>query len=81
MNHWLAFIVARLGVFVLALAVLVLVGVDWGWSAVFATLIALALSLLLLGPLRQRAADDLQRRTEKPEPDNDAVTEDEQLDR
>jgi O-antigen/teichoic acid export membrane protein len=81
MNHWLAYIVARLGIFILALAVLVLLGVDWGWSAVFATLIALALSLLLLGSFRQRAADDLQRRTEKPEPDNDAVTEDEQLDR
>ena len=81
MNHWLPFILARLGVFVLALAVLVLVGVDWGWSAVFATLIALALSLLLLGPLRQRAADDLQRRTAKPKKDDDSVTEDEQLDR
>jgi hypothetical protein len=81
MNHWLAFIVARLGVFVLALAVLVLVGVVWGWSAVFETLIALALSLLLLGPLSQRAADDLQRRTEKPKKDDDSVTEDEQLDR
>jgi membrane protein implicated in regulation of membrane protease activity len=81
MNHWLAYIVARLGIFIIALAVLVLLGVDWGWSAVFATLIALALSLLLLGSFRQRAADDLQRRTEKPEPDNDSVTEDEQLDR
>jgi hypothetical protein len=81
MNHWLAYVVARLGIFVLALAVLVLVGVDWGWAAVFATLIALALSLLFLGTLRQRAASDLQRRTEKPAPDDDSTTEDAQLNR
>jgi hypothetical protein len=81
MNQWLAYVVARLGVFVVALAVLVIVRVDWGWAAVFATLIALAISLLFLGQLRQRAANDLQRRTEKPSPDNDSATEDAQLGR
>ena len=81
MNHWLPYIGIRLGIFVLALVVLVLVGVDWGWSAVFATLISLAVSLLLLGTLRQRAADDLRRRVEKPERDNDSLTGDAQLDR
>ncbi len=81
MNQWLAYVVARLGVFVVALAVLVIVGVDWGWAAVFATLIALAISLLFLGQLRQRAANDLQRRTEKASPDNDSATEDAQLGR
>jgi hypothetical protein len=81
MNPWLTYVLARLGIFVVALAVLVIVGVDWGWSTVFATLIALALSLLFLGPLRQRAADDLQRRTEKPAADTDSAAEDAQLDR
>jgi hypothetical protein len=81
MNHWLPYIGIRLGIFAAALVALVLIGVDWGWSAVFATLIALAVSLLLLGPLRQRAADDLRRRVEKPERDNDSLAEDAQLDR
>ena len=81
MNQWLSYVLARLGIFGLALAVLVLVGVDWGWAAVFATLIALALSLLFLGSLRQGAASDLQRRTEKPAPDGDSTTEDAQLNR
>ncbi len=81
MNHWLPYIGIRLGIFALALVALVLVGVDWGWSAVFATLIALAVSLLLLGTLRQRVADDLRRRVEKPERDNDSLNEDAQLDR
>jgi hypothetical protein len=81
MNHWLPYIGIRLGIFALALVALVVIGVDWGWSAVFATLISLAVSLLLLGTLRQRAADDLRRRVEKPERDNDSRTEDAQLDR
>lgn len=80
MNNWLAYVLARLGIFVVALIALVLFGVDWGWSAVFATLISLALSLLLLGRLRQNVADDLRRRVEKPEKDGDSVAEDAQLD-
>ena len=45
MNHWLPYIGIRLGIFAAALVALVLIGVDWGWSAVFATLIALAVSM------------------------------------
>jgi uncharacterized membrane protein len=80
MPPWIQYTLARLGLFVIAYAVLVLVGTGWILGAVFATLIALALSVLLLGGLRQRVADDIQRRVESTTTDADSSIEDDQVD-
>ena len=80
MSPLVTYSLARLGFFLVPLAVLLLLGFDWVWGAVIATIIALALSMLTLRGLRQRAADKLQRRTEKPEKDRDSDTEDRQVD-
>ena len=66
--------------FVVAFTVLVLVGTGWVLGAVFATLIALALSVLVLGGLRHRVADDIQRRVESKKTDVDSSIEDDQVD-
>lgn len=81
MKAWMQYTVVRLGIFAAALAVLVVVGTGWILGAVFASLIALSLSLLFLGGLRQRAAESLRSRVEKPQRDVDSDIEDEQLDR
>jgi hypothetical protein len=80
MSPWITYTLARLGFFVVALVVLLVLGTGWVWSAVFATLISLALSVLLLSGLRQRIAKDIQRRVEKPPTDIDSNVEDNQID-
>jgi hypothetical protein len=80
MSPWITYTLARLGFFIAALVVLLILGTGWVWSAVFATLISLALSVLLLSGLRQRIAKDIQRRVEKPPTDIDSDVEDDQID-
>lgn len=81
MKAWVLYTVVRLGIFAAALAVLVVVGTGWILGTVFASLIALSLSLLFLGGLRQHAAESLRSRVEKPQRDVDSDIEDDQLDR
>lgn len=81
MKAWVLYTVVRLGIFAAALAVLVVVGTGWILGTVFASLIALSLSLLFLGGLRQNAAESLRSRVEKPQRDVDSDFEDDQLDR
>ena len=81
MKPWVLYTAARLGIFVATLAILLLLGTGWGWGAVFATAISLSLSVLFLGGLRQRVADSIRNRVEKPQKDKDSATEDDQLDR
>ena len=80
MSPWITYTLARLGIFVIALVTLLVLGTGWIWGAIFATLISLALSVLLLSGLRQRIAKDIQRRVEKPTPDIDSNVEDDQID-
>jgi hypothetical protein len=80
MSPWITYTLARLGIFVVALVTLLVLGTGWIWGAIFATLISLALSVLLLSGLRQRIAKDIQRRVEKPTPDIDSNVEDDQID-
>ena len=80
MSPWITYTLARLGFFIVALGVLLILGTGWVWSAVFATLISLALSVLLLSGLRQRIAKDIQCRVEKPPTDIDSDVEDDQID-
>lgn len=79
MKPWVVYTAVRLGMFIVALVILLLVGTGWIMGAVFATGISLALSVLFLGGLRQKVADSIQRRVEKPEKDEDSTVEDEQL--
>ncbi len=80
MSPWITYTLARLGFFAASLVILLLVGTGWIWGAIFATLISFALSVLLLGGLRQRIASDIQRRVEKPATDIDSDVEDDQID-
>jgi hypothetical protein len=67
--------------FLVALTLLLLLGTGWIFGTVFATAISLSLSILFLGSLRQRVADGIRTRVEKPVRDADSATEDDQLDR
>lgn len=79
MKPWVVYTVARLGLFLVALGVLLLVGTGWIWGTIFATGISLALSVLFLGGLRQRVADSIRNRVERPEKDVDSSVEDGQI--
>jgi hypothetical protein len=50
------------------------------WSSIFATLIALSLSVLFLHPLRARLSTEIVKRVQKPAPDIDSDIEDSQID-
>ena len=80
MPPWIQYTLARVGLFAVAYTVLVLVGTGWILGAIFATLMSLALSVLLLGGLRQRVADDIRRRVEHKTTDVDSSIEDDQVD-
>jgi hypothetical protein len=80
MPPWIQYTLARVGLFAVAFTVLVLVGTGWILGAIFATLMSLALSVLLLGGLRQRVADDIRRRVEHKSTDVDSSIEDDQVD-
>jgi hypothetical protein len=81
MKPWAVYTAVRVGLFVVSLAILLLVGCGWIWGAIYATAISLALSVLFLGPMRQKVADDIRNRVEKPSKDADSATEDNQLER
>ena len=80
MRSWLIYALVRLGVFVVTLGILLLVGAGWIPGAIFATLIALVISIMFLGPLRERVARDMSQRIDKPKPEEDAEIEDGQID-
>ncbi|MFM2412607.1 MAG: hypothetical protein RLZZ587_940 [Actinomycetota bacterium] len=81
MKPWVLYTAARLGMFLVALTLLLLLGTGWIFGTIFATAISLSLSILFLGSLRQRVADGIRTRVEKPVRDADSATEDDQLDR
>lgn len=80
MSPWIQYTLARLGIFVVSLLILLWVGTGWLLGAVFASLIALALSVLFLSDLRRRVAADIQRRVATPVKDRDSDVEDTQID-
>ena len=79
MRSWLIYALVRLGIFVVTLGVLLLVGAGWIPGTIFATIIALVVSIMFLGPLRSRVAGDLRQRVEKPKQEKDAEIEDGQI--
>lgn len=80
MSPWIQYTLARLGIFAVSLVILLWVGTGWLLGAVFASLIALALSVLFLSDLRRRVAADIQRRVATPVKDRDSDIEDTQID-
>ena len=62
MRPWLLYSLARLGVFALVLVVLLLLGIEGWLAAVIAAVIALCISFLAFGRLRQRVVDDIAAR-------------------
>lgn len=79
MSPWIKYTLARLGFFLVPLAILVWVGTGWLLSAVFASLIALALSVLFLNGLRSRLSTEITTRVTKPNKDVDSDVEDSQI--
>ena len=79
MRSWLIYALVRLGVFVVTLGILLLVGAGWIPGAIFATIIALVISIMFLGPLRERVARHVRQRVEKPKVEEDAEIEDGQI--
>jgi hypothetical protein len=80
MNPWIQYTLARLGLFLVPLVILIAIGVGWLWSSIFSALIALALSILFLNPLRARLSTEITKRVQKPAPDIDSDIEDSQID-
>lgn len=80
MNPWIHYTLARLGLFLVPLVLFIALGVGWLWSSIFAALIALALSVLFLNPLRARLSAEITKRVQKPAPDIDSDIEDSQID-
>jgi hypothetical protein len=80
MNPWIQYTLARLGLFLIPLVIMVAIGVGWLWSSIFATLIALSLSVMFLNPLRARLSTEIAQRVQKPTPDFDSDIEDSQID-
>jgi hypothetical protein len=80
MNPWIQYTLARLGLFLVPLVLFIAIGVGWLWSSIFAALIALALSILFLNPLRARLSTEITKRVQKPAPDIDSDIEDSQID-
>ena len=59
MHPWVIYSLARVGIFLALLVVLLVLGIEWWIAAIAATLMALAISYLALGRLRNRVAEDL----------------------
>jgi hypothetical protein len=79
MSPWIQYTLARLGFFLVPLVILLWVGTGWLLSAVFASLIALALSVLFLNGLRSRLSTEITTRVTKPVKDVDSEVEDSQI--
>lgn len=79
MSTWIQYTLARLAFFVVPLVILLVIGTGWLLSAVFASLISLALSVLFLNDLRARLSTEISTRVTKPAKDTDSDIEDSQI--
>ncbi len=84
MRTWVWYSIIRIGLFAAAFALLfwLLGGEFWWLAAICAALIALCLSYIFLGRMRQRIAADIAERTSRKTPpvDQDAEIEDAAVD-
>ena len=73
---WIAYSLARVGVFALALIVLMLLAVPWWAAAPIAAVIGLCVGFIFFGKLRDAVALDIVARRSAPAKDADSVAED-----
>lgn len=76
MSPWIQYSLVRLGLFGVSFGLLMAVGLEWWWSALVATIIAMTVSYIFFSSLRDAVALDLAARRERPAPDPDAEAED-----
>ncbi|MGV3733630.1 MAG: DUF4229 domain-containing protein [Microcella sp.] len=76
MSPWIQYTLLRLGLFAASLGVLLALQLDWWWAAIVASIIAMTVSYIFFGKLRDAVALDLAARREKPAVDPDAAAED-----
>lgn len=76
MTPWIQYTLLRLGLFAVAFGLLMAVQLDWWWAAIVASIIAMTVSYIFFGKLRDAVALDLAARREKPAVDPDAEAED-----
>ncbi|GAA1727170.1 DUF4229 domain-containing protein [Microcella frigidaquae] len=76
MSPWIQYTLLRLGLFGVTFGVLMAIQLDWWWAAIVASIIAMTVSYIFFGTLRDAVALDLAARREKPAADPDAEAED-----
>ncbi len=76
MSPWIQYTLLRLGLFAVAFGLLMAIQLDWWWAAIVASIIAMTVSYIFFGTLRDTVALDLAARREKPTVDPDAEAED-----
>jgi hypothetical protein len=77
---WLAYTLARLGIFVAALLLLLVIAVPWYWATIIAALVGLLVSYIALPRLRHEVASSIAARRATPEHDADSDFEDDFVD-
>ena len=75
-NPLLVYTIARLGVFAVILTALILVGFHPILATIFATMIALAFSLIFLSRAREASSAKLAAAVDKPKQSQDELNED-----
>lgn len=76
MSPWILYSLVRLGLFAGTFAILLVLSFDWWWAAIIASIIALTISYIFFGRLRDAVAADLHARRTRPADDPDAAAED-----
>lgn len=80
MKAWLVYTLARLGIFAAAVALLLLTPMPWYWAVIVGALVALLVSYIALGRLREQVTMSLANRRARPEHDADSDFEDDFVD-
>lgn len=76
MSSWIQYSLLRLGLFGVTFGILFAVGIDWWWAAIIASVLAMTISYIFFGKLRDAVAADLHDRRTRPADDPDADAED-----
>lgn len=76
MSPWIQYTLLRLGLFAVTLGLLLAIQLDWWWAAIVASIIAMTVSYIFFGKLRDAVALDFAARRAKPTVDPDAEAED-----
>lgn len=76
MSPWIQYSLLRLGLFGTALGILLAIGLDWWWAAIVASIVAMTVSYIFFGALRDAVAIDVHERRTRPVVDPDAQAED-----